>query len=231
MAQPTCPARFLPRSVISTRHHLRCELLGLMGVRECYVIDAANATTLAWVSTQKHLRGLAANTAFWVSTLRHTMAASVLECSGRGVFAPPMPVHGAPPVSEHPRCLCYAGFAGRRCEIDASRRPLRACLNGCSGRGTCVRNWCHCNPGHYGVDCSLGAGGGMLLPPPIGAQDAGDTYMHAVGLLRFAKQSQTPSQHESLRPCGHIRTRIRTYASVPTLRFATCLCVRTSAAI
>eukprot|EP00965_Chrysotila_dentata_P147756 4877405-Pleurochrysis_carterae.AAC.1 len=52
--------------------------------------------------------------------------------------------------------MCYAGFVGGRCETSSAPRPRSACLNGCNGRGECVRNWCHCRSGYYGTDCSLG---------------------------------------------------------------------------
>ena len=31
------------------------------------------------------------------------------------------------------------------------------CPNKCSGRGTCVRGFCHCQPPHFGIDCSKNA--------------------------------------------------------------------------
>ncbi|KXZ45290.1 hypothetical protein GPECTOR_56g386 [Gonium pectorale] len=34
----------------------------------------------------------------------------------------------------------------------------QGCLNSCNRRGTCVAGFCHCNPGHYGADCSLSLG-------------------------------------------------------------------------
>ena len=66
-----------------------------------------------------------------------------------------MPETGAPRGSS--RCMCYAGWGGGACERKTDSRQQHACLNGCSKRGACVRNWCHCEAGCYGVDCSLGA--------------------------------------------------------------------------
>ena len=151
-----------------------CESLGLMGRRECYVMDANNATVSAWVRQQIHMRGLAPNYEYWQSALKDAEAASVRECNGRGVFAPRMPPSGAPRAGSRGFCQCYAGFAGGRCEASTSARPQRLCINGCSGRGTCVRNWCHCKRGYYGTDCSYGEGAegasAVALPPRIGAQ-------------------------------------------------------------
>jgi hypothetical protein len=151
-----------------------CEAIGLMGVRECYVMDPSNRTVATWVQRQIHMRGLAPNHEYWESSLKGAHAESVKECSGHGIFAPRMPSAGAPSSRAPKRCWCHAGFTGSRCESSTNFRPIQACLNGCSGRGKCVRNWCHCSPGYYGVDCSLGAGAGeskaVPLPPPIGAQ-------------------------------------------------------------
>lgn len=47
---------------------------------------------------------------------------------------------------------------------------LHKCFNDCSGRGTCVHNWCKCSPGHWGIDCSLNASSARMsaaaAPPP-----------------------------------------------------------------
>ena len=152
-----------------------CEALGLMGVRECYVMDKQNRTVSAWVQRQIHMRGLAPNMDFWESSLKSSHEESVRECSGHGIYAPRMPPTGVASPNAHKRCWCHAGFSGSRCEVSTRMRPTHACLNGCSGRGTCVRNWCHCTPGYFGVDCSSGAGpaetaAAVALPTPIGAQ-------------------------------------------------------------
>ena len=156
-----------------------CEAMGLMGVRECYVTDASNRTVMSWVQSQIHLRGLAPNREFYEAHLKLAHAESVRECGGRGVFAPRMPNEGAGPAQARKHCRCYPGFTGGKCESTTHDRQLRACINGCSARGKCVRNWCHCDAGFYGTDCSLGKsaagdGAGAALPAPIGAQrDAG----------------------------------------------------------
>ena len=155
---------------------LECEALGLMGVRECYIIDKSNQTVVSWVRGQRGARGLDANEQYWEENLKGAEAASVERCSGRGVFAPPKPPQGA---GRGPaRCMCYPGFSGPSCERSTLSRSTEMCLNGCSRRGKCVRNWCHCTPPFYGVDCSLGeaAPGQSAAPllPPIGAQKAGE---------------------------------------------------------
>ena len=71
--------------------------------------------------------------------------------------------------AEH--CVCIPGWYGANCETgpgdynprketdEKDGRGLavkRHCVHGCSGRGVCRLNWCHCVPGTYGTDCSLG---------------------------------------------------------------------------
>ena len=164
-----------------------CEALGLMGVRECYIMDKSNSSVMGWVQQQIHMRGLAPNHDFWEANLKLSHSESVAECSGHGVYAPRMPNSGAASPGAPKRCWCYSGFTGNRCARSSEARPTHACLNDCSGRGSCVRNWCHCSPGYFGVDCSSGDGASasgagattaaaaaaIPLPPPIGAQDAG----------------------------------------------------------
>jgi hypothetical protein len=41
------------------------------------------------------------------------------------------------------------GYGGLACEMPDEL----ACLADCSGRGTCVRGFCHCQPGYYGTGC------------------------------------------------------------------------------
>eukprot|EP00898_Chlorokybus_atmophyticus_P006219 jgi/Chlat1/6599/Chrsp46S06103 len=55
------------------------------------------------------------------------------KCSGRGICR-------APGV-----CQCFVGFGGDTCEFS---RPIY-CLNACES------GYCHCDPGSYGMDCSL----------------------------------------------------------------------------
>lgn len=47
-------------------------------------------------------------------------------------------------------CECHKGFVGGHCET-VETRP---CPNKCSGRGTCSRGFCHCQPPWFGLDCS-----------------------------------------------------------------------------
>ena len=104
------------------------------------------------------------------------------KCSGRGVLSVQLPFEFYPKPADCtptdrrynleecanqrvPRCRCFPGFAGTNCEQTMSSQPnLHKCFNDCSGRGTCVHNWCHCKPGSWGVDCSLG--GETPLPRP-----------------------------------------------------------------
>ena len=152
-----------------------CESLGLMGVRECYVVDPSNRTVADWVKQQIHMRGLTPNMEFYDAHLKLAHKESVANCGGKGVWAPRMPPTGAGPMGAPKRCYCYASYRGDQCQFDTRPRAKGMCINGCSGRGECVRNWCHCQPGFYGTDCSLGKprDGGAdapALPPPIGAQ-------------------------------------------------------------
>jgi len=54
-----------------------------------------------------------------------------------------------------PKCLCYAGYSGSRCESAIDRCDGKPCLNG----GTCTsagRHFlCDCPVGHSGVTCSV----------------------------------------------------------------------------
>ena len=77
---------------------LECEAIGLMGVRECYVMDKANKTVAAWVQHQVHVRGLAPNFEYWDASLKLAHQSSVAQCNGHGVYAPRMPASGAPPL-------------------------------------------------------------------------------------------------------------------------------------
>ena len=99
-------------------------------------------------------------------------------CSGRGIMTAPMPWQNGAQArwvargdgrTEH--CVCIPGWYGANCETgpgdynpgketdEKDGRGLavkRHCVHGCSGRGVCRLNWCHCVPGTYGTDCSLG---------------------------------------------------------------------------
>ena len=45
-------------------------------------------------------------------------------------------------------------------------RGLHKCLNECSGRGACQHNFCKCQPGSWGDDCSLGKDSKVAVPEP-----------------------------------------------------------------
>ena len=49
------------------------------------------------------------------------------------------------------RCLCIDGTFGRTCEHTCRND----CFNHCSARGVCHHGWCQCDPGWFGIDCSL----------------------------------------------------------------------------
>ena len=51
-------------------------------------------------------------------------------------------------------CNCHEGRDGEFCE----EAVLMACLNQCNGRGVCHFGFCRCDPGWYGIDCSLHQG-------------------------------------------------------------------------
>ncbi|KAK3243345.1 hypothetical protein CYMTET_46992 [Cymbomonas tetramitiformis] len=58
---------------------------------------------------------------------------------------------GVAGAGKPPRCSCFFGRRGLRCQDDS----LVYCPSACSGRGRCNRGFCHCDPGAYGIDCSL----------------------------------------------------------------------------
>ena len=68
--------------------------------------------------------------------------------------SPPLPPSPSPPPPPSPelsfRCQCNLRFNGEGCELS----PLTACFNNCSGHGLCVRGWCVCDFGYFGIDCS-----------------------------------------------------------------------------
>jgi len=170
------------RAPVSCECLRACESLGVMGNRACYVMNAANESLMRWVQQQRNQRGLEANSEYFAATLAPLAGQSKERCSGHGVWAPAggMPAKGVPAGKCEKkgscRCLCYPGYDGDACERSTAVVPRHFCLNGCSGRGECFRNWCRCEPGFYGIDCSLGAAPKGAsppppLPPPIGAQD------------------------------------------------------------
>jgi hypothetical protein len=43
---------------------------------------------------------------------------------------------------------------GCEAERPAVVRDQEMCFNNCSGAGRCLRGWCHCQAGRWGIDCS-----------------------------------------------------------------------------
>ena len=82
-------------------------------------------------------------------------------CSGRGIRTSPMPWKRLPkPQADTPVCHCWPGWHGDACEVGPGDAKMpdykKFCVHGCSGRGVCKLNWCHCVPGTWGIDCSFG---------------------------------------------------------------------------
>lgn len=49
------------------------------------------------------------------------------------------------------RCLCHVGFEG----TDCGQVNQGICINGCTRRGRCLRGFCSCDMGWFGIDCSI----------------------------------------------------------------------------
>ncbi|KXZ50301.1 hypothetical protein GPECTOR_17g940 [Gonium pectorale] len=47
-------------------------------------------------------------------------------------------------------CNCHSYYEGKACEIAS---PYH-CYRNCSGVGTCLGGWCHCQPGYWGHGCT-----------------------------------------------------------------------------
>lgn len=73
-----------------------CEALGLMGVRECYVMDPTNVSVSEWVKNQRSVRGLDANMEYWGAVVKIAGAESLEKCGGKGLFVQRMPRSGLP---------------------------------------------------------------------------------------------------------------------------------------
>jgi len=114
--------------------------------------------SLLQVQQQRNQRGLEANSEYFAATLAPLAGQSKERCSGHGVWAPAggMPAKGVPAGKCEKkgscRCLCYPGYDGDACERSTAVVPRHFCLNGCSGRGECFRNWCRCEPGAPATD-------------------------------------------------------------------------------
>ena len=85
-------------------------------------------------------------------------------CSGHGIKSTQLPYEfyawlpKDAPEKFLPACRCFPGWAGPNCEIEMDKHADRhKCVNDCNGRGACVHNWCRCEEGTWGVDCSITA--------------------------------------------------------------------------
>ncbi|GFR49822.1 hypothetical protein Agub_g11762 [Astrephomene gubernaculifera] len=47
-------------------------------------------------------------------------------------------------------CACHSYFSGASCE----KTNEEHCFRNCSGVGTCLGGWCHCQPGYWGHGCT-----------------------------------------------------------------------------
>ena len=120
----------------------------------------------------------------WVQRTKDDAAASAAQklCSGHGVLSVQLPYEFYPKDGEvqngvnlrtTPKCRCFPGYTGKACEVSMDRdRGLHKCMNDCSGRGKCEHNWCRCDDGWWGIDCSFGAApstAAAALPAPARA--------------------------------------------------------------
>ncbi|CAI5498721.1 unnamed protein product [Closterium sp. Naga37s-1] len=58
------------------------------------------------------------------------------------------------------QCMCPPMLSGPSCARLPSLLPF-TCLNECHSRGVCVHGFCICNPGYFGIDCSLSKPGSI----------------------------------------------------------------------
>ena len=84
-------------------------------------------------------------------------AATGVACVGNPLKYCPDQCHGRGACVRPGVCECYEGFEGPSCATP--ERAHTACLGNCSGRGQCMKGWCHCRPGFWGSDCSRDAAG------------------------------------------------------------------------
>ena len=83
------------------------------------------------------------------------------RCNGRGVCSRSgrALLRELRPEDKAPRCLCWRpsgamqGVGGPSC---TGGKP--SCMNGCRGKGECVGGVCNCQPGFWGLDCSMTTG-------------------------------------------------------------------------
>ena len=166
----------------------QCHQLGLDARQECLVEPKPGQSLLqaaAEVKLQMGWMPYVANQSWLDRTLADAAASRAdSRCSGNGLMSVQLPYDFYPKQAECvptdrrwnldecanqrvPKCRCFPGFGGTRCELTMDRHPnLHKCLNGCSGRGKCVSNWCHCEAGSWGADCSLGGTLGLRPTAP-----------------------------------------------------------------
>ena len=129
-------------------------------------------------------------------------------CSGRGIKSIQLPYEFYPKTGEVrdginqrqvPQCRCFPGYTGPNCEIkmdDVSH--MHKCFNGCSGRGQCLHNVCKCQPGAYGIDCSMGLGDPPLRLP--GAPPSAAALIAAKSRAQGASATDSAGEREAPRP-------------------------------
>lgn len=71
------------------------------------------------------------------------------RCSGRGWCSEPKN-WGNPEQKLAPFCKCQGFYEGDTCATPANEH----CYASCSGRGTCVGGFCHCQEGWWGLGCT-----------------------------------------------------------------------------
>jgi hypothetical protein len=90
---------------------------------------------------------------------------------------------------------------------------LHKCFNGCSHRGACIHNWCKCQPGHWGIDCSLNASSANPSTPAVSSKNSRSKNIKPPHLNASSANPSTPavSPKNSPRP----RPRIYVYDLPP----------------
>eukprot|EP00232_Nephroselmis_pyriformis_P028255 CAMPEP_0182860906 /NCGR_PEP_ID=MMETSP0034_2-20130328/5195_1 /TAXON_ID=156128 /ORGANISM="Nephroselmis pyriformis, Strain CCMP717" /LENGTH=754 /DNA_ID=CAMNT_0024992777 /DNA_START=116 /DNA_END=2376 /DNA_ORIENTATION=+ len=107
------------------------------------------------------------------------------ECSHEGVCF-------EKPIGSGPQCKCFYGYGGEACDTSffhPRKYPREPCINDCSGRGSCERGLCRCDPGHSGIDCYSCDAPSVSARAPEGGGDL--AYLEGAGLLppgEFARE-------------------------------------------
>jgi len=182
----TCGIHSQPAFPASCACVAQCHEMGLDARQECVVQPKPGQSMAAAASEAKQAMPwmpMVANISWLQRTVRDARQSQVDGlCSGRGTYSVQLPYDFYPkdkdcvPTDRRhkleecanqrtPRCRCFPGFSGPQCEtaMDDSR-GLHKCLNECSGRGACQHNFCKCQPGSWGDDCSLGRGSEVAVP-------------------------------------------------------------------